>query len=62
MTKTKKAFKEVNKMADREILKAQYSANKIKIEKWLNVKVYGFKRGTILISALVIIAAIFTAS
>lgn len=62
MTKTKKAIKEANKTADKEILKAQYAANKVIIEKWLNVRVYGIKRGTILLSALIVIAAVFSAS
>ena len=60
MTKTKKAIKEVNKMADKAILKAQIAAYKASAKAWLNIEVYGFKRGKILLAALVIIAAVIT--
>ena len=47
MTKTKKAIKEVNQMADKAILKAQFDAYKAKGKgSGLHVEVYGFKRGT----------------
>jgi hypothetical protein len=62
MTKTKKAVKEVNKMADKEILKAQLAGYKAKLEKWLDVEVYGYKRGKILLAVIVVVAAVVTAS
>jgi len=62
MTKTKKAIKEVNQMADKAILKAQFDAYKAKAKKWLDVEVYGYKRGKILLAVLVMIAAVITAS
>ncbi len=62
MTKTKKAIKEVNQMADKEILKAQIDAYKAKAKKWLDVEFYGHKRGKILLAVIVIVAAIVTAS
>ena len=62
MTKTKKAIKEVNQMADKAILKAQFDAYKAKAKDWLAVKVYGHKRGTILVAVIVMIAAVITAS
>jgi hypothetical protein len=62
MTKTKKAIKEVNQMADKAILKAQFDAYKAKAKDWLAVEVYGHKRGTILVAVIVMIAAVITAS
>ena len=62
MTKTKKAIKEVNQMADKAILKAQLDAYKAKAKEWLAVEVYGYKRGKILLAAVVIVAAVITAS
>ena len=62
MTKTKKAVKEVNKMADREILKAQIAGYKAKLKEWLDVEVYGYKRGRILLAVIVVVAAVITAS
>jgi len=62
MTKTKKAIKEVNQMADKAILKAQFDAYKAKAKEWLAVEVYGHKRGTILVAVIVMIAAVITAS
>ena len=62
MTKTKKAIKEANQMADKAILKAQFDSYKAKAKSWLAVEVYGYSRGKILLSAFVIIAAIITAS
>ena len=63
MTKTKRAIKEVNQMADKAILKAQFDAYKAKAKAWLDVEVYGFKRGKILLAALlVMVAAVITAS
>lgn len=62
MTKTKKAVKEVNQMADKAILKAQFDAYKAKAKDWLAVEVYGHKRGTILVAVIVMIAAVITAS
>lgn len=61
MTKTKKAVKEVHQMADKAILKAQLNAFKSKAKKWLDTKVYGYKRGTILLAFLVLVAAVITA-
>ncbi len=62
MTKTKKAVKEVNKMADKEILKAQLAGYKAKLKQWLDVEVYGYKRGKILLAAIVAVAAVLSAS
>ena len=62
MTKAKKAIKEVNQMADKAILKAQFDAYKAKAKEWLAVEVYGHKRGTILVAVIVMIAAVITAS
>ena len=62
MTKTKKAIKEVNQMADKAILKAQFDAYKAKAKEWLAIEVYGHKRGTILVAVIVMIAAVITAS
>jgi len=62
MTKTKRAIKEVNQMADKAILKAQLEAFKAKAKAWLEVEAYGYKSGTILVSVVVLIAAVITAS
>lgn len=62
MTKTKKAVKEVNKMADREILKAQIEAKKAKIKEWLGVEVYGYTRRKILLSAIVVVVVTLAVS
>ena len=62
MTKTKKAVKEVNQMADKAILKAQFDAYKTKAKEWLAVEVYGYKRGKILLAAIVMVAAVISAS
>jgi len=62
MTKAKKAIKEVNQMADKAILKAQFDAYKAKAKKWLAVEVYGHSRGKILLAAFVLVAAVTTAS
>ena len=62
MTKTKKAVKEVNKMADREILKAQIEAKKAKIKEWLSVEVYGYTRRKILLTAIVVLVVTFAVS
>lgn len=62
MTKTKRAVKEVNQMADKAILKAQLDAYKAKAKEWLAVEVYGYKRGKILLAAVVIVAAVLSAS
>ena len=62
MTKTKRAVKEVNQMADKAILKAQFDAYKAKAKDWLAVEVYGYKRGTILVAVAVMVAAVITAS
>jgi hypothetical protein len=62
MTKTKRAVKEVNQMADKAILKAQFDAYKAKAKEWLDVEVYGYKRGTILVAVAVMVAAVITAS
>jgi hypothetical protein len=62
MTKTKKAIKEVNQMADKAILKAQFDAYKAKAKAWLDVEVYGFKRGKIVLAVIVMVAAVITAS
>ena len=60
MTKTKKAVKEVNAMADKEILKAKLKNFKASAKEWLGVKVYGYKRGTILVAMLVLVAAVLS--
>lgn len=62
MTKTKKAIKEANQMADKAILKAQFDAYKAKAKRWLAVEVYGHSRGKILLAAFVLVAAVITAS
>ena len=62
MTKTKRAIKEVNQMADKAILKAQFDAFKAKAKAWLDVEVYGHSRGKILLAAFVMVAAVITAS
>jgi len=62
MTKTKKAIKEANQMADIAILKAQLEAYKAKAKAWLAVEVYGHSRGKILLAAFVLVAAVTTAS
>jgi len=49
-------------MADKAILKAQLEAFKAKAKAWLEVEAYGYKRGTILVSVVVLIAAVITAS
>lgn len=48
MTKTKKAINEVNKMADKEILKSKIDGYKKQAREWLNVEVYGYSRKKIL--------------
>ena len=48
-------------MADKAILKAQFDAYKAKAKKWLDVEVYGFKRGKIVLAVLVMVAAVITA-
>ena len=62
MTKTKRAVKEVNQMADKAILKAQLDAYKAKAKEWLAVEVYGHKRAKILLAAFVIVAAVLSVS
>jgi len=62
MTKIQKAIKELNKIADKAILKEQLAAYKTKAKKWLDVEVYGYKRGTILVAVIVVVAAVLTAS
>ena len=49
-------------MADREILKAQIAGYKAKLKEWLDVEVYGYKRGRILLAVIVVVAAVLTAS
>lgn len=58
MTKTKKAINEVNKMADKEILKAKLEGYKKSAIKWLDTEVYGYKRGKILFVVAIMILAI----
>jgi hypothetical protein len=58
MTKTKRAVKEVNKMADNELLKQAIKSIKLDAIKWLNVEVYGYKRKSILLVAAGFILAI----
>ena len=48
-------------MADKAILKAQFDAYKAKAKAWLDVEVYGFKRGKIVLAVLVMVAAVITA-
>ncbi len=52
MTKTKRAVKELNKMADKEILKARIAARKAEATKWLETEVCGYTRGTYLLGFL----------
>jgi len=54
MTKPKKAINEVNKMADQEILKAKVKGYIKDAVKWLDVEVYGYKRGKIIFVAAII--------
>jgi hypothetical protein len=49
-------------MADKEILKAQLAGYKAKLKQWLDVEVYGYKRGKILLAAIVAVAAVLSAS
>ena len=49
-------------MADRAILKAKLAGLYAAGLSWLDVEVYGFKRGKILLAVLVMIAAVITAS
>jgi hypothetical protein len=62
MTKAKKAVKEVNQMADRAILKAKLAGIYAAGLSWLNSDVHGFKRGKILLAAVVLIVIVSTAS
>jgi hypothetical protein len=50
MTKTKQAISEVNKMADKELLKAKIDGYKKQAKEWLNVEVYGYSRKKIVIA------------
>jgi len=59
MTKTKKAVKELNKMADKEILKARIAARKAEATKWLETEVYGYKRGTYLLGFILTVVTLF---
>ncbi len=61
MTKAKKAIKEANKMADKQLLKLKLDGYKASAIKWLDTKVYGYKRGKILaITAILIIVVMQT--
>ena len=62
MTKTKKAVKEVNQMADRAILKAKLAGLYAAGLSWLDSEVHGFKRGKILLAVVVMIVMVITAS
>ena len=62
MTKTKRAVKEVNQMADRAILKAKLAGLYAAGLSWLDSEVHGFKRGKILLAVVVMIAMVITAS
>lgn len=62
MTKIQKAIKELNKIADKAILKEQLAVYKTKAKKWLDVEAYGYKRGKILLAVIVVVAAVLTAS
>lgn len=62
MTKAKQAIKEANSMADKAILKAKLEGFKSNAKDWLNTKVYGYKRGVILLSFIVMVAAVLSAS
>lgn len=62
MTKIQKAIKELNKIADKAILKEQLAMYKTKAKKWLDVEAYGYKRGKILLAVIVVVAAVLTAS
>ena len=55
MTKTKKAIKEANKMADLELLKSNIRGKIKGAVDWLNVEVYGHKRGKILFVSAVVL-------
>ena len=62
MTKTKKAIKEANKVADKEIMKARLAGLYAAGLSWLDVEFNGIKRGKILLAALIVIVAVLTAS
>ena len=62
MTKTKQAIKEVNRMADKEILKAKLEGYKKSAIEWLDTEVYCYKRGKILFVAVIVILAVLTQS
>ncbi len=58
MSKTKQAIKEVNRMADLELLKSKvrgYASNAV---KWLDVEFYGHKRGKLLFVAAIVIMVV----
>ena len=55
MTKTKQAVKEVNRMADIAILKSKVRGYVSDAVKWLDVEVYGHKRGKLLFVAAIVI-------
>lgn len=59
MSKTKQAIKEVNRMADLELLKSKVRGYIKTGVDWLDVEVYGHKRGKLLfIAAIVIMVAV----
>ncbi len=62
MTKTKKAIKEANKVADQEILKARLAGLYAAGLCWLDTEAFGHKRGHILLATAVFLAIVFTAS
>jgi len=60
MTKTKQAINEVNKMADKAILKAKLEGYKADAIKWLDGEAYGYKRGKLLLIAAIFVALVLT--
>jgi len=62
MTKTKKAIKEANKVADQEILKARLAGLYAAGVAWLDTEAFGHKRGHILLATAVFITIVFIAS
>lgn len=49
-------------MADKAIIKAKLKGFKSNAKDWLNTKVYGYKRSAILLSFIIMVAIVLTAS
>ena len=62
MTKTKRAVKEVNRMADLAILKSKVRGYIKTGVDWLDTEFYGHKRGKIIFVAAIVIMAIVQVS